>query len=354
MGYNLDYTSTPVLLAAYEQKKKPTRFLQTRYFPRGVNFGTDEVLVEYKKGARKMAPFVTPEVGGKFMARNGYRAEAYKPAFIAPKRALSIDTLKKKGFGEAYYRQLSPAERAMAITANDLQEMDEAIVLREEWMCAQLLKNNSIIMKHYNDDNVLVETKKIEFFEGGSNTAIYTPTVSWDKDNADILGDGNAMVKMLTDEGLPAVDMIVGSKAKKAIYNNEKILKLLDNRRVELGFIDPTAEFEDATLVAQLDFEGHKLNIIEYTGTYEDETTGNNVPYIAPEAVIVTAPDCGVTNYGAITQIDYGQFDFTTYSGPRVPLYKVNDQVREVALRSAPLVQPKNQNPYIYCKAIFS
>ena len=32
MAYNLDYTQTAVLLAAYEQKKKPTTFLKSRYF----------------------------------------------------------------------------------------------------------------------------------------------------------------------------------------------------------------------------------------------------------------------------------------------------------------------------------
>ena len=353
MAYNLDYTQTPVLLAAYKQKKEPTTFLQQRYFPRGVNFGTDEVLVEYKKGAQRMAPFVSPEVGGKVIKREGYRANAYKPAFIAPKRALSVDDLKKKGFGEAYYKPLSPAERAVAITADDLADMGDMIVRREEWMCAQLMKNNAITMKHYNDDNVLYDTKNIAFYEGETNTAVYTPSVSWDNASADILGDGDAMVRMLTNEGLPATDMLVGTKVKKALLKNEAILKLLDNRNFNIGVVDPTESFDDAVLVAQLNFEGHKLNIIEYNGTYQDED-GKVKPYIDDDAVIVTAPKCGVINYGAITQIDYGKADFTTYAEPRVPLYGVKDQVREVALRSAPLVQPKNQNPYIYCKAIFS
>lgn len=38
---------------------------------------------------------------------------------IAPKRPLTVDTLKSKGFGEAYYAQLTPAERATAITLDD-------------------------------------------------------------------------------------------------------------------------------------------------------------------------------------------------------------------------------------------
>ena len=69
--------------------------------------------------------------------------------------------------------------------------------------------------------------------------------------------------------------------------------------------------------------------------------------------IVVTAPGCGVTNYGAITQIDFGAQDFTTYVAKRVPLYEINGQVKTVTLRTAPLVQPKNKNPFIKATVLF-
>lgn len=352
MAYNLDYTQTAVLLAAYEQKKKPTTFLKSRYFPDGTNFGTDEVIVEYKQGNQKIAPFVAPEVGGKVVKRDGYSVKAYQPAFIAPKRALSVDTLKRKGFGEAYYNQLSPAERALAITADDMAEMDEMIVRREEAMCSEVMHTNKLEMKHYSDDNKLLETKHIFYYEGDANPAIYTPTVAWTSPDADILGDCAAIAASMKKRGLAATDVILGTEAADAVLNNEKIQKLLDNRNYNIGTIDPTLKFDDVVVLGQLNCKGHMLTFIQYVGTYEAED-GTVKDYINSKDIIVTAPACGQTNYGAITQIDYGSADFTTHVGKRVPLYEVAGQVKSVALRTAPLVQPVNKDPFIKATVVF-
>lgn len=353
MGYNLDYTKSADLLAAYKKDFGASTFLKDRYFPDGVNFATDEVLIEYKDGNRKVAPFVSPEINGKVMKREGYTAKAYRPAMIAPKRVMSIDTLKTKGFGEAYYNQLTPAERAVQITVDDLYEMREMILRRKEAMAAEVLQNNALIMKHYTDSNTLYETKEIAYYEGVNNPAVYTPTYSWDSQNADIIGDCAAMAYSLKHSGLAATDVILGTKAADAFLSNAKILSLLDNRRVEIGKFEPEEIYPDVILLATLNCKGHKLNFIQYTGTYENEN-GVDTDYIGEDNVIVTAPNCGVTNYGAITQIDFGSDQFTTYVEKEVPLYEVKDQTRSVILRTAPLVQPKNLNPFRVADVIFS
>ena len=136
MAYNLDYTKTADLLAAYKQERPVTTFLKDRYFADGTNFATDEVLVEYKKGRRVLAPFVSPQINGKVMKRQGYTCKAFEPAMIQPKRVLTLDSLKKKGFGEAYYNQLTPAERALQMTIDDLNELRDMIDLRKEQMAS--------------------------------------------------------------------------------------------------------------------------------------------------------------------------------------------------------------------------
>ena len=340
----LSYTDTATLLAAYKQQKAPNTFLQSRYFPDGQVFTTAQVLVEYKDGNQKLAPFVSPEVGGKAVRRDGYKANAYKPGLIAPKRALTIDNLTEKGFGEALYGELTPAERAVKITADDLTEMDEMIVRRHEQMCAQVLQENALTMKHYGDDNKLFDTKVIEYFEG-ENEAVYTPSETWTA-NTDILTEIAAITKLLTKRGLAATDVLMGYEAADAFLNNEKIQKLLDNRNFNIGVIDPTENFDEAVFLGQLNCKGRKMNFIQYDATYIDEN-GQEQSYIDPKTIVVTAPNCGVTNYGAITQLDFGNTEYTTHAEKRVPLYAIKDQVREVALRTAPLVQPKHKNAFI-------
>lgn len=350
MAYNLDYTKTADLLAAYKQERKTTTFLKDRYFPDGVTFGTDEVLVEYKAGRRVLAPFVSPEINGKVMKRNGYTVKAFQPAMIQPKRALSIDDLKRKGFGEAYYQQLTPAERAVQITVDDLREMRDMIDLRKEQMAAEILQNNALSMSYYTDDNSLTETKNIAFYEN-SNPSAYTIQNKWDGNNANILGDLKAMAVDLQKNGLPAIDVIVGSSVAEVILKNSEVKDLLDNRRYEMGQFAPEEIYPEVTLMGELNCYGKKLRIIEYLGSYE-AANGTDTPFIGAKNVIVTAPACGVTNYGAITQIDYGQADFTTYAEKEVPLYEVKDQTRSVILKSAPLVQPKNLSPFRVATAL--
>ena len=341
----LNYTDTAVLLAAYKQQKAPNTFLQNRYFPDGTVFTTAQVLVEYKDGNQKLAPFVSPEVGGKVVRRDGYEANAYKPALIAPKRALTIDNLTEKGFGEALYGELTPEERAVKITADDLTEMDEMIVRRQEQMCAQVLQENALTMNHYGDDNKLINTKKIEYFNG-QNDAVWENSVKWNATDADIISEVAAIAKILTKRGLPATDVILGTEAADAFLNNEKVQKLLDNRNFNIGVVDPTENYPEATFLGVINCKGRKMNFIQYDATYEDEK-GVDTPYIDPKTIIVTAPNCGVTNYGAISQINFGESMPRTHAEKRVPLHEVNGQVREVALRSAPLVQPRHKNAFI-------
>lgn len=341
----LNYTDTAVLLAAYKEQKAPNTFLQNRYFPDGTVFTTAQVLVEYKDGNQKLAPFVSPEIGGKVVRRDGYEANAYKPALIAPKRALTIDNLTQKGFGEALYGELTPEERALKITADDLTEMDEMIVRRQEQMCAQVLQENALTMNHYGDDNKIIDTKKIEYFND-VNEAVYTSSVKWNTADADIISEVAAIAKILTKRGLPATDVILGSEAADAFLNNEKIQKLLDNRNYNIGSVDPTENYPEATFLGVINCKGRKMNFIQYDATYEDEK-GVDTPYIDPKTIIVTAPNCGVTNYGAISQINFGESMPRTHAEKRVPLHEVNGQVREVALRSAPLVQPRHKNAFI-------
>lgn len=350
MAYNLDYTSTADLLAAYKEERPATTFLKDRYFPDGINFATNEVIVEYKKGRRVLAPFVAPEINGKIMKRNGYIAKSFEPAMIQPKRALSIDDLKKKGFGEAYYNQLKPHEREVAITIDDLKEMRTMIDLRKEEMASQVLHTNALTMKYYTDDNKLTETKNIDYFIE-NNTAIYTPTYKWSEDNADIQGDLAAMAEDLRIHGLPATEVLVGRNVARSFLKNKEILDLLNNRRVEIGRWEPHFIYPEATLLTSLNCYGNDLDIISYLGSYENEE-GVNVDYIDPDSVIVIAPGCGVTNYGMITQIDYGQSTFTDYVEKEVPLYEVKDQTRSVILKTAPLLQPKNLSPFRVAKVL--
>lgn len=351
----LDIYSTHYLLAAFKGLTPATTFLRDRYFPTNEAtdiFTTEDVLIEYKDGNKKVAPFVSPRKGGITIHRDGSYMVRYTPPFIAPRRTLTIDELKVRGFGEALMSKLTPQQRESVTMLRDLEELSEMITRREEVMAAEILTTNKCIMKHYADDlKTVVDERELKFYDESSNPASYTPTTKWGQTGAKIIDDIHAMVKMLTAKGLPASELLVSSDVAGIIMNDEKVQKLLDIRNYSVGSFAPMQLPDGATRLCVLNVYGRDITILVYDETYENEN-GVDTAYIPAGTAILTAPAVGRTMYGAITQLE--QFDgaFHTYAANRVPKY-LSDAVgntRSLTLSSAPLLIPNRRNSWITAK----
>ena len=150
-----NFYDTHTLLMAVQQLVPAATFLRDRYFPTNDAsdiFATEDVLVEYRDGTRKLAPFVAPRKGGVTILRKGYNMERYTPPFVAPRRTLTLDELRKRGFGEALYSQLTPEQRQQVLIMRDADELGDLITNREEAMAAETMLTNGCIMKHIADD----------------------------------------------------------------------------------------------------------------------------------------------------------------------------------------------------------
>lgn len=350
----LDLTKTHTLLQTYEAIPQVPSFLKDRYFPTNNTtdvFNTDDVLVDYKENGKTVAPFVLPTVGGVPIARGAYTTDRFTPPLIAPCRTLSIDDLKKRGFGEAIFNNVAPADRKALITLRDLQELDQMTTRREEIMASETMINDKCVMKQYADKTgTTSEEKVIQFHEGDTNPYQYAPTVGWDATGAKILQDINAMVRMLIDRGLPAEDLIIAGDVADAIINDPTMQKLLDNNRMNLGGIAPMQLGNGASHIGTINVFGKMINLISYTETYEDEE-GKLKPFIPAGNIILTAPNAGRGLYGCVTQLELDG-EFYSYAGRRVPLYMPDfaNHTRTLTLSSCPVLIPKNKGAWISAK----
>lgn len=349
MPFNIFETHT--LLMAIERLTPANSFLRDRYFPTNVAsdvFATDDVLVEYKDGSKKLAPFVAPRKGGVTILRNGYTMERYTPPFVAPKRSLSYDDLSKRGFGEALFTQLTPAQRQQTLILKDADELGEFITRREELMAAETMLTNGCVMKHIADEVTEGDEMDVRFYEGAENPAQFTPAISWDNPDAHIMDDLKIMVRMLTSKGLRASELVCSPDVADAIIKNNEIKEFLNNRRYELGSVEPETLAPGAAIVAKLNVGGRIISIISYDETYTDDN-GNDKQYIPSGKCILTAPACGRTLYGAVTQVEQADGEFHTYAGKRVPKYlsSAEGNTRSLTISSRPLLVPNNKNPFI-------
>lgn len=353
MAFN--FYDTHNLLMAVRELTPPTTFLRDRYFPTNDAtdlFSTTDVLVEYKDGSKRLAPFVAPRKGGVTILRSGYEVQRFEPPFVAPRRMLTMDDLKKRGFGEALMSNLTPEQRQRIILLNDAQELSELITRREEAMAAEVMQTNGCVMKHIADDKDITDDKEIRFYSDGSNPATYTPSGNWESAYTGIIADLATMATMLSKRGLAATELVCGADAADAILGNAEIQKLLDIRNYDAGRVDPSTLPNGASHIATLNVKGRLIDVICYDEEYTDGSESK--PYIDTKNVILTAPGAGRTLYGAVTQVEQSDGEFHTYTGRRVPKYLSNAEgnTRTLTLTSCPLLIPNNKNPFIVAKVL--
>lgn len=323
-------------------------FFKNRYFGEEDPFTTDKVLIEFLDGDEKMVPFVDPRSGDIPVDRDGYELFEFEPSLIAPSRRLTLDDLKKRGFGEALFAGDPQADRAKKIQMRDLTELDKRIARREEWMAAQTLINNGVDMVEYIDGETQGQTIPIRFYDtNGSNPAVYTAT-TWTT-YAGMTADVVAMCDSLAKRGLPAEDLVLGATAWATVKGFSGLLDNLDNKGIDAGAIRAQLAGTGVTWVGQLNFDGYLLDVFVCRETYTDGS-GTTQQMFPAKSALVTAPGCGKTYYGAVTQIDYGAEDYETYAGKRIPKLVINQEkdIRKLRLAARPITAPKAKAPWIY------
>lgn len=346
------------MLAAMELMPKKPTFLRDRYFPTTDKdlFVTEDVLVEYKdEKARKIAPCVIPKKGGIAISREGYRTERYTPPNIAPERTLTIDELKKKQFGETVFSQRTPAEREAGILRGDMNDLSEMIDTREEYMAAQTIFENGYSLRHYADKYGSGEYKEweIHFYDGEKNDAVYTPAAVWSLTSKVIISDLAEIAGILKRRGLRAADCLFGSDVANVLTNNEHILKLMDNRRLDLISVNPTELPNGATGYGRINCNGVMLDLFCYSEEFTDED-GVSKTFIPAGKIAITAPNMGHTMYGAVTQMEEYDRDFHTYAARRVPHLTTDSHssIRTLAMKSMPITAPWFKNSSIVAQVL--
>ncbi len=352
---SLNFFDTYTLLAVEEEVVPQPCFFKERYFPTGADdvFAADKVLTEYRKGDRKLAPFVAPRAGDIPLERTGYEIREYQPAYIALSRLLTEDDLRKRGFGEALYPNMSKAQRAARLQLRDLQDMDKRIARREEWMAVQTMLNNACPMQEYIDGQTVGDELLVGFYSGESEHT-FEVAHKWNSSAGNFFGDVRAMCKMLARRGLAVADLVLGSQTADFVSNDPKVQKLLDNRRMEYGNLSPElTRYPGVAFMGRLNFGGFLLNLFDVSESYANEA-GEDTPYFPADGAMVTAPNCGHMMYGQITQIDYGNSEYSSYAAPRVPKFSLDqpNDARSLRLACRPLAAPRNYCPYIFAAGV--
>ena len=353
MPINIKDYYDPKTLRGVIKKTVPLRtFFKTRFFNSSVTFPTETVSFEYKEGRRRLAPFVNPRIGSEALERDDYEVKSYATPLVAPERAITNDTLMQKLLGEAEWNSgVTPEDRAAKIAAEDIIELQDAIWRREELMCARVKQDGMLHIKG-NGVNHLVDYG----FENIVNVDAsdrWTPTI-------DVLGQLEDLARGLRKDGINPDMLILGTSAAKALLANEKMLKLLDNRRVEIGEIKPGELGNGVGYLGRIIVPGVSFDLYTYEEWVPDENDLDAdgkpklKPIMDPETVIMQ--NSGERNsmlYGAITYVDDGG-EFVTRMEEYVPRswFTQKPSQKFVSISSRPLPMPHDLKSWLVLKGV--
>ena len=328
-------------------------FFRSTFFSHEKTFVTKSVDMDYKKGARKLAPFVSREIGGKVVPNTGYTTETYTPPFIAPDRVTTIDDILDRQPGESLYSGRTPAQRAVIQMSEDFTDLREMILRREEWMCAQAMLTGKIVVLgegvkdtiDFRFTNLIDISKDAKRkWKGGTVQNKYADLKAWHE--------------KVQKEGFTNCNVcIMASDVVTEFLMDEQIRKLLDVKNYALAVIKPTQKENNVTYIGTIHELG--LDLYQYNEWYVDDWTDPATPVelpMVPAGTLMMASTHAKYSmyYGAISILNQRTEKWETVAGKYVPdtFIKKRPDRRFLSLQSAPVPVPHEVDSWITVKVM--
>ncbi|TEB13370.1 major capsid protein [Pelotomaculum propionicicum] len=343
---------TRIMLQAINKMLPAQTFLRNTFFPNPITFVTEKVDVDFKKGKRRMAPFVARTKGGIVVDRQGFRTDTYTTPYIAPQRVLTKNDITARMLGEDVYSTRTPEQRAQELLATDLLELDEMIVRREEWFCAQILLTGAVAIKGWVDHvggNEFVEDK-IDFNFTNHETLVGAD--AWNLGTSNKYGDLQRIRRaILLASGVSPDIAVMANNVAELFLADPAIQKLMDVRNMTVGVINikPKIQGMDGlTYIGTLTGLGIELYVYDEWFLDDDNLT---YPMIPDDYLIMGRTGMGSRLYGAVTQIEKDD-EFHTYEGTRIPKVWAdrNDDKKMIRVASRPLPKPEDVDSWYTLK----
>ncbi len=228
----IDALNWRTMTAAINQLPRAPKLLQDLVFKKRNTNPSENIDVDIMLGGRKILPFVQNTAAGTIIDKLSGEMRSVKTPRIRPKKRFSAhELLLQRGPGQIFYANGSgnvSAERNRKIAA-ELSDMKNRVNTTIEFMCAQALKGS------YSVENDGINFS-IDFLMPDTHKPVLSSGSGWNESTGNIMDDIDVWSQLIKDAtGEPPTMALCGSNVVRALRNNEKLMKLLDNRREVAG-----------------------------------------------------------------------------------------------------------------------
>ena len=284
-------------------------FIQNRYFqssPRTEFFSKKLVLdfdsEDLKAGAWVKKGFVNGQT-------TKFRATAIEPPRIGVSDTIDPSDNDRQLFEQLCYEMgdngSNRAEALENLKRIKVMRLGQRCSRSIEKVCAQVLLDNAVrgTMATSPTDSTPVEIE-IKFYDdstGKGNPQRYIPAVAWDQGGTPYRDIVKMCVALKQHGGKPR-EVLMSPEAWICLRNDPILEKYVSWYHSE-GSSVGGGEEGDAERVARVVFDGYALDIIVYSGMYEN-ADGEMVSFLPKDFVCVLSPDCGRLFTAGVTMLN--------------------------------------------------
>jgi hypothetical protein len=330
-----DMFSTDSMLGVIEDLKVPSNSLLQTFFPEQVVEESEEIHFDVDDKRRRVAPFVSPLVGGKVVAGRGQTVKSFKPAYIKDKRVYDPNRPFKRAMGEGFGgTQLTATERMEMLLVQDIDDQMDMITRRMELMALEALSLGQVTVS-----GELYPTTVVNFGRHAdlSPTAL-TSTARWGQSAAKPLTNLRTWAGLCQQKsGVYTRDVIMDPETLEAFTGDPTVAAKLDQRHVEnVGLNVDQSDDEGLAYIGRI----NGFRIWSYVGWYVNDADAEVTMLPAGRVIMTSRRIDGIQAHGAIKDHDSLQ------ALPYFPKsWTENDpSVRMLLMQSAPLVVPTRVN----------
>jgi len=155
------------------------------------------------------------------------------------------------------------------------------------------------------------------------------------------------------DSGVNPTRVIMGIDAGNAFVANSFVQKVMDNRRVEMGQINPQMLPNGVSFLCSINAPGLSVDVYTYEEWYLDEDTGVETPMVPPKKVWMGSPATANRTLYAVIQdmeaIAEGSAAVKRFPKAWVPK---NPSAQHLMVQSAPLVAMLQPDAFVSAQVL--
>ena len=329
----------------------PQGLITRLFFSEQKFYDTKHVDVVTTKGGRKLAPFVSPKIGGKVMRKEGGKVATYEPPMLKPKFVTEADSiLEQQGVFSA--DGMDASDRAAEQLIEDEKNIRLSVTRRKEHMAVSLVTTGKFMAK---GDGV---EEEFDYGMDANNKEVLTGSALWTDGGSNPLSD----LKRWKDEifkltGKAPNAVVLGSDVASAFMSHDKVIKAFDTRNITIGELRPQImldadgnELDGVTYIGKITQLG--LDVYSYVDYYEDENGDMQDLYPTDTLVMGRTNAGGHFAHGGVT--DKKELGAEVFVGEVfVKSWQENDPDDEFIMgKSRPLPVPSDIDSFKTVKAV--